>query len=41
MRAGRDPGLPAPAICPVTVDELLSLSVADLAATFKSDVVPD
>jgi hypothetical protein len=41
MRAGRDPGLPAPAICPVTVDELLSLSAADLAATFKSDVVPD
>jgi Domain of unknown function DUF29 len=36
QRAGADPGAPAPAICPVTVDELLNLSVPDLEAAFAA-----
>jgi hypothetical protein len=36
MRRGNHAGLPAPATCPVTLDQLLTASVEDLDAAFTS-----
>jgi hypothetical protein len=38
QRAGADRGVPAPPACPVTIDDLLNLSVAELEAAFIAAV---